>query len=585
MQIEFPPLETLLGGETLCVEYKTDLDRGDRGAPMGAGTLAGALMALGNAQGGFLLLGVNDKGRVLGVHQERNDKLLKLRDDIRRKFSAPPEIAAHLYRAPVGEVWAFYIAPAVQNPYQLSDGSVRIRRLTGKKQGPENLAFFLGELQSWQAERGAHFDFSSATQGDLTWDNRELWLNPLALDALQARLSSGRINNGLLALLPSHPARFETLGLLSSVGGQKVATNAALILFGRNEILNERLPGHTAQFQHFSASGALSQNLFCGQPGLPHRALLLLAARLEELYSGLVARRELMDGMFRIDIPDYGDDALREATMNAFVHRDYTAAESVVLQLHPQQFFVSNPGGFYRDVTPQNLLFHEPCPRNRLLAQACADLGLVEKSGRGVDRIFWDQIRFCRPVPSYDASTSDAVRLTLQGGETSLEAVRWMLQHFATIEELSVRLIHGAFLHQLFFEGEVSRAELLEALPGLSAEVGRRGLNELIDAGLVVRVGHGRGQRLVLSPQLQSEMGQPGAFIHQTGMMDENRRQMILAFVNAHGKITRAEAAKLLNVPANDALYRLLREMVASGDLTKHGERRFTFYQRGKTVS
>lgn len=92
--------------------------------------------------------------------------------------------------------------------------------------------------------------------------------------------------------------------------------------------------------------------------------------------------------MFRIDIPDYGDDALREATMNAFIHCDFTAPESVIIQLYPQRFFISNPGGFYRDVTPHNLLFHEPCPRNRLLAQACADLGLVEKSGRGVDRIF-----------------------------------------------------------------------------------------------------------------------------------------------------------------------------------------------------
>jgi predicted HTH transcriptional regulator len=47
--------------------------------------------------------------------------------------------------------------------------------------------------------------------------------------------------------------------------------------------------------------------------------------------------------MFRIDIPDYGDDALRESTMNAFIHRDFTAPESVVMQLHPQRFFVSNP--------------------------------------------------------------------------------------------------------------------------------------------------------------------------------------------------------------------------------------------------
>jgi predicted HTH transcriptional regulator len=166
MAIEFPPLESLLGGETLSVEYKTDLDTSNRGVPMGAGTLAGSLMAIGNAQGGFLLLGVNNKGGMLGVHAERKDRPAKLRDEIKRKFIAPPEIEAHLYRTSNGEVWAFHITPAAQNPYQLTDGSVKIRRLTGKKQGPENLPFFLGELQSWQAERGTHFDFSSATQRD-----------------------------------------------------------------------------------------------------------------------------------------------------------------------------------------------------------------------------------------------------------------------------------------------------------------------------------------------------------------------------------------------------------------------------------
>jgi ATP-dependent DNA helicase RecG len=127
-------------------------------------------------------------------------------------------------------------------------------------------------------------------------------------------------------------------------------------------------------------------------------------------------------------------------------------------------------------------------PTQPTFSSACADLGLVEKSGRGVDRIFWDQIRFCRPFPSYGDSTPETVRLTLEGGETSLEAVRWMMDHFQNVEELSIRLVHGAFLHQLFFEGELSRSELIAALPGLTEEVGRRGLTELINAGLVVRI-------------------------------------------------------------------------------------------------
>ncbi len=579
MRSEFPELETLLRGENLSVEYKTDLNAHDKRSPMDAGTLAGALMALGNANGGFLLLGVSDDARVLGINGERKITSAKQRDEIKRKFSTPPDLSSHTYRESKGEVWAFYIPPAAQNPYQLTDGSLRIRRQLGNKQGPENKPFLISEFPSWQAERGIHFDFSSATHADLNWKNRDSWLNPLAMNALESRLKAGRINNPLLASLPSPAEQFEALGLLSSVGARKVATNAALILFGSNEILEERLPGHRAQFQHFSPLGALPQNLFCGQPGLPQRALLLLAPRLEELYHGLVARHELMDGMFRIDIPDYGDDALREATMNAFIHRDFAAPESVVIQLYPQRFFISNPGGFYRDVTPQNLLFHEPCPRNRLLAQACADLGLVEKSGRGVDRIFWDQIRFFRPFPAYGESTPETVRLTLQGGATPAEAVRWMLGHFEDTTELSTRLIQGAFLHQLFFEGELSRNELIESLSGLTADVGRRRLTELIDDGIIVRIGHGRGQRLVLSPQLQSEMGKPGAFVHQVGMGEEYRKNMVLTMADSQESIRRSDVVKLLHVSENEA-YRLLKKLVEAGELSLQGQRRYASYER-----
>ena len=579
MNSYFPPIASVLGGETLTIEYKQDLDSKNKQGPLSVDVLASSLMALGNAQGGYLLLGVNDAGHVLGIHVGRTT-LASLRDAVIRKFATPPQIASHTYKEAGKTVWAFHIEPATQNPLQLNDSTIRIRRLTGKKQGPENLPLLANEIPSWQAECGTHHDFSSALIPDLTWKNQQHWLNPIAIERFEMRLRSGRINNGILRTLPHHEARFEALGRLVSSRGEKMATNAALILFGRNEILRERLSAHDTQFQKFDASGALPINLFLGQEGLEQRCLLLLAERLEELFRGNVARRELMDGLFRVDVPDYGDDALREATMNAFIHRDYLISESVVIQLHPQRFTISNPGGFFRDVTPENILFHEPCPRNKLLAQACADLGLVEKSGRGVDRIFLDQIRYFRPLPSYAGSNEAAVRLHLEGGETSLEAVRWMLEHFQDTNDMNVRLVHGAFLHHIFFDGETTREDLMRVLPGLPEDRARRAVTELISAGLVAKIGHGRGQRLVLSSQLQKELGCPEAFIHQVGMGDEQRRQMILSFVDAHGKITRSQAAHLLNLPPGDKVYSLLQDLTGKDELVMRGKLRYAFYER-----
>ena len=272
------------------------------------------------------------------------------------------------------------------------------------------------------------------------------------------------------------------------------------------------------------------------------------------------------------------EEALREAVMNAFIHRDYTISEPVIIQITLEQFTITNPGGFYRDVTPQNILFHEPCCRNQRLAQASTDIGLMEKSGRGVDRIFWDQIRFMRPVPSYVASTSDTVRLTLTGGEGYIEAIRWMFQHFSEISDLRIRVVHGGLIHTLIDEGEATRETLIASMPGLDVDWGKRAITELISAGLITRIGHGRGQKLVLSAQFQKKLGKPEAFIHQVGMDKEAQRQMILQYVREYGFITRQQTAKLLNRSSNNSIYRLLQEMVGDRLIEMSGARRLARY-------
>ncbi len=582
MRHAFPPLDALRRGETLGVEYKRDLDAKNKREPVTDETIAESLMALGNADGGYLLLGVENTWKVLGIHPDRSTSPADFRSRVSRKFLNAPPLATHEYREDDWRVFAFYVEAAKQNPYQLQSGSLKIRKVLGGKQGPENIPFPLAGLPQWQAQRGVHYDFSSQLISDIPWGEHERFLNPMSLDLLQRRIADGKINNPNLRSVSGLEQQMDTLGLLGTVEGRKVLTHAALILFGSNEALRERIPAHAAQFQAFAPDGSLPYNLFSGQPGLEHLSLLLLATRIEELFRGIVPRRELMDGLFRIDIPAFGDDALREAVMNAFIHRDYTIPEPVIIQITPDQFTITNPGGFYRDVTPQNILFHEPCSRNQRLAQACADIGLMEKSGRGVDRIFWDQIRFLRPMPSYAGSTDDTVRLVLSGGEGSLKAIRWMLQYFSDMPDMGVRVVHGGLIHALMAEGEASRDTLIAALPGLGKEHGLRAITELINAGLITRIGHGRGQRLILSAQFQKDLGMPEAFVYQAGLDRENQQQMILRYVEAHGYITRQKAARLLRVPADDSVYKLLHSMVKNGLLAMTGTRATARYSLPK---
>lgn len=573
----FPSLVSFLGGETLGIEYKRDLNTRNQRDGMEESVLAASLMAIGNANGGYLLLGIEDKtGKVLGVHPSRTGGRSKLLNGIRRKFTAEPPLHAHEERYEGKSVYLFYIEPAKQHPYQLLDGNLKLRKDVGNPQGPENLAFPLAELPQWQAQRGIHYDFSSALSSDLLWSEYERYLNPIALEVLRQRIAEGKTSPHLRGI-SSLEQQMDALGLVGTVDGRRVLNNAALILLGRNEILKERIPTHSAQFQALAADGSLPVNLTTGDPGLAHFSLLYLAVRIEELFRGVVPRREMMDGLFRIDIPAYGDDALREAVMNAFIHRDFTCPEPVIIQIMSQQCVITNPGGFYRDVSPENILFHEPCPRNQCLAHACVHLNLMERSGRGVDRIFWDQIRFMRQMPSYLDSTHETVRLNLQGGEGSIEAIRWMLDYF-TEKDLRVRVVHGGLIHVLLSEGEASRDDLVAGLPGLNEQIGKRAITELINAGLMSRIGHGPGQRIVLSPQFLKRLGMPEAFVHQAGLESERQKHMILQYVDSHGSITRGEAARLLGMKADNTVYRLLDALVQEKRLERMGSRNKTKY-------
>jgi ATP-dependent DNA helicase RecG len=81
---------------------------------------------------------------------------------------------------------------------------------------------------------------------------------------------------------------------------------------------------------------------------------------------------------------------------NALTHRDYTRIGAIHVRLQDDALTVSNPGGFVEGVTLDNLLTTEPRPRNPWLADVFKRLGLVERTGRGVDLIYRGLLRYLR---------------------------------------------------------------------------------------------------------------------------------------------------------------------------------------------
>ncbi len=100
---------------------------------------------------------------------------------------------------------------------------------------------------------------------------------------------------------------------------------------------------------------------------------------------------EIPDGLFRRTIPHYDEVVVRELLANALVHRPYTQRGDIFINLYPDRLQVVNPGRLPLGVTPQNIL-HASMSRNPNLARVFYDLKLMEREGSGYDRMYEVQL-------------------------------------------------------------------------------------------------------------------------------------------------------------------------------------------------
>jgi ATP-dependent DNA helicase RecG len=121
----------------------------------------------------------------------------------------------------------------------------------------------------------------------------------------------------------------------------------------------------------------------------------------------------VQQGPFIFDISFFNQEVIREAVNNAVAHRDYRKASEVVIKQYAQAMNIISPGGFPIGVTLNNLLTVSSTPRNRLLTDVLAKTGVVERSGQGIDKIYYQSIAEAKGMPDYSYSDDFQVELRL----------------------------------------------------------------------------------------------------------------------------------------------------------------------------
>ena len=98
--------------------------------------------------------------------------------------------------------------------------------------------------------------------------------------------------------------------------------------------------------------------------------------------------KSVIKGLLRTDKPDYPEEAVREAFLNALVHRDYGFSGSIIINVNDTRMEFISLGGLLPGLSVSDIHLGVSQPRNKALAEVFHRLKLIESYGTGIRRIF-----------------------------------------------------------------------------------------------------------------------------------------------------------------------------------------------------
>lgn len=230
-----------------------------------------------------------------------------------------------------------------------------------------------------------------------------------------------------------------------------------------------------------------------------------------------------------------------------------------------------------QDAVEVNRIEQRPLLRSMIdLADAFKRAGLVERTGRGINRVYRNQLALGRPQPDYSRSTNSWVEARLFPGPADRELAAFVAASARDGKPLDLQTLQ--VLHEVRTESRISSGRAAELLQ-VSSHEARMVLNVLVERGLLEARGERKGRTYHLAAAIYREIGESAAYVRARGFDSIQQEQMVLTYIDQHGSIRRAEAAELCQLSPNQASY-LLRRMVGEGKLDMVGERRSARYVR-----
>lgn len=432
-----------------------------------ADRLSETIVALANSDGGHVLVGVTPGGRVVGnlleeeVEGALRHALVDCRPPVKTEWQTIP--------TPQGLVVSIFV-PRSTELHSLADGRVLIRS------GTENAPLGGEEIRQLAATKSSS-DFeaepvSGASRRDL---DDEVITEYFAKRQERQRRSLTAPTDELLVQI-------------GALGNDGTPTNVGLLLFGREPQVY--LPQSGAIFVRFSGTEPRGPQ---GLPGYGRREEIggPLARMIERLWQVVWSEmrvQAVVRGLQREEKPEYPPFAVREALVNAVCHRDYRLrGRRIEVRMFDDRLEVSSPGGLPGYITLDNIV-EEHFSRNPRLVNGLFQWGYIEELGLGIDRMIDDMVSAGHPPPKFSPKPY-SFTVTLFNARDRRPVPKWE----NVMNERQARALQFIRDH-----GRIASKDYQDLCPDVSPETLRLDLADLVNRGLLLKIGAKKGTYYVL---------------------------------------------------------------------------------------
>jgi len=432
-----------------------------------AESLAETLVAFANSDGGTILIGVDQHGKATGsVYADEVEVALRA---AARECRPPVEARWHQAAADEGLVFAIVVSRSPEL-HSLADGRVLVR--TGEENHPlsgdqiRQLAATksTGDFEAEIAPGAQREDFDDEMIEEFVskWEER------------QHREWEGSPDDLLVQV--------------GALDDEEHPTIAGVLLFARNP--QAFLPQSGLTFVKFVGTLPRGET---GQPGYGRREeiggpLARIIRRTWEVVSEEMRIGAVVTGLEREEQTEYPITAVREALVNAIAHRDYRlGGRRIEVRMFADRLEITSPGGLPGFITVDNIV-EEHFSRNPRIVANLYQWGYIEELGLGVDLMIEEMVRAGHPPPKFK-DTPYAFTVTLDNVQERAPQPSWA----RTMNERQAKALTYVQEH-----GSITNREYRTICPDLSSETLRLDLVDLVERGILLKIGAKRGTYYIM---------------------------------------------------------------------------------------